>query len=393
MDSYRNRAEYLSSIVAVHGINGDSIETWTDPLSRILWLRDLLPRKLQAARIFTYGYNAPVSEFFDRGCSKAIQEYARRLVYDLQDERSFDEPPTSRRPIVFVCHGLGGVVVKKALVYSQAQTSHHVAHLYDIFVSTYAILFFSTPHDGGNRSNWLAIESLTVSENSTILENSTLDQAISNEDAECIRIITEEFTPIMRQFRMYFFWEQIMTQIGDHQAFMVEPSSAAPALGTEKCGIEADHFGMVRISETGSSRYKTVIGAMKRYCEKAPEMISLRWKQAESFLNQLRSNEAFELIGLAFDLHSGDAIPEYRGANKLRNKHFYPPQDLTLSFVGREDVIQKIEHAFFHVRHTTSNDLSGQQKRFVIHGMGGSGKTQVCSKFATRFQERHVIKL
>jgi hypothetical protein len=48
------------SIIAIHGLNGDRVGTWTE--GNVFWLRDLLPTTLKSegirARIFSYGYNA-----------------------------------------------------------------------------------------------------------------------------------------------------------------------------------------------------------------------------------------------------------------------------------------------------------------------------------------------
>ena len=50
----------FESIIAIHGLNGDRVKTWTD--GDVFWLQDLLPNTLKArgikARIFSYGYNA-----------------------------------------------------------------------------------------------------------------------------------------------------------------------------------------------------------------------------------------------------------------------------------------------------------------------------------------------
>jgi protein SERAC1 len=44
--------------------------------------------------------------------------------------------------------------VKNALAYS-TRTSSNVEHLHSIFTSTFAILFFGTPHNGTEKLNWL----------------------------------------------------------------------------------------------------------------------------------------------------------------------------------------------------------------------------------------------
>lgn len=45
------------SIVAIHGLDGNSEESWTAPNGK-MWLRDFLPSIIPQARIITYGYDA-----------------------------------------------------------------------------------------------------------------------------------------------------------------------------------------------------------------------------------------------------------------------------------------------------------------------------------------------
>ncbi len=49
------------------------------------------------------------------------------------------------RPIIFVCHSLGGIVVKRALVTAKLDETYDAIRL-----ATYGIVFFATPHQGGN---------------------------------------------------------------------------------------------------------------------------------------------------------------------------------------------------------------------------------------------------
>lgn len=46
-------------------------------------------------------------------------------------------------------------------------------------------------------------------------------------------------------------------------------------------------------------------------------------------------------------------------------------------FTGRDDALKKIEACFF------ADD--GQQHIFVLHGLGGAGKTQIAYKFISEF--------
>jgi hypothetical protein len=75
-----------------------------------MWLQDLLPDKISQARIMTFGYNANLARNFS---TLEIRDHSRALLGALRDKRDSAEETT--RPIIFVCHSLGGIVVKQAL--------------------------------------------------------------------------------------------------------------------------------------------------------------------------------------------------------------------------------------------------------------------------------------
>jgi hypothetical protein len=63
MSSYRADASFLRlhiSIVAVHGLGGHAINTWTHASTGKLWLRDFLPLAIPNARIMSFGYDSKV---------------------------------------------------------------------------------------------------------------------------------------------------------------------------------------------------------------------------------------------------------------------------------------------------------------------------------------------
>lgn len=101
----------FNSIVAVHGLNprnkvDHAMATWTAQRSKKLWLRDFLPKQIPKARIMIFGYNANVA--LDSG-TDGVCEQATNLCQRLHHERQ--EAPN--RPLIFVCHSLGGLVVKR----------------------------------------------------------------------------------------------------------------------------------------------------------------------------------------------------------------------------------------------------------------------------------------
>ena len=106
----------LYSIVAIHGLNGHREKTWTfegrGKTSDVLWLRDLLPSIIPNTRIWTWGYDSRTrsKSHGEQLTIKSLYDHGRELVFDLDGERRATN--SHRRPIIFVVHSLGGIVVK-----------------------------------------------------------------------------------------------------------------------------------------------------------------------------------------------------------------------------------------------------------------------------------------
>ena len=97
-------------VVAIHGLMGNPFTTWTkgkDP-GGTPWIMDVLPSQLPRARIFSYGYD---SSIFRTSSVGGIPEYAMNLLAWLKLKRQGADE--RRRPLLFICHSLGGIIVKK----------------------------------------------------------------------------------------------------------------------------------------------------------------------------------------------------------------------------------------------------------------------------------------
>ncbi|KAM7187803.1 Alpha/Beta hydrolase fold [Rhypophila sp. PSN 637] len=129
----------VADIILVHGLNGRRMRTWT--LDNCCWPRDLLPRTLPGTRIMTFGYDSAVVR--STGTStNSVGLHAGSLLSDLSARRK-DNP---QRPIIFIGHSLGGIVIKEALC--KASEAGSPSYQKQIFDSTYSIIFLATPHRG-----------------------------------------------------------------------------------------------------------------------------------------------------------------------------------------------------------------------------------------------------
>ncbi|KAK7222706.1 hypothetical protein V2G26_010709 [Clonostachys chloroleuca] len=131
-------------IVAVHGLNPRSRDdtehawnTWRNRASGRLWLRDDLPQSTPDARIFIYEYNATAVYGKDKS---TFVEKSNELLEAVRAERDDEE-----RPILFLAHSMGGLLVKQALINASMNPKYRM-----IKDMTKGIAFFATPHHGGD---------------------------------------------------------------------------------------------------------------------------------------------------------------------------------------------------------------------------------------------------
>jgi hypothetical protein len=98
--------------VAVHGLGGDAINTWTHPKSKAFWLKDFLPKQIPDARVMTFGYNAAAA--FGQSTAEVI-DHAKSLLTSMVDKREESE-----------VHSLTDRRADKILTLIGSSTSSHI---------------------------------------------------------------------------------------------------------------------------------------------------------------------------------------------------------------------------------------------------------------------------
>jgi hypothetical protein len=127
-------------VVFVHGLGGDGVGTWTPEDSSESWL-DWLGQDIPSAAIWSLSYPAGATKWTTADEGMALPDRASNLI------------PTmlyygiGSRKTVFVCHSLGGLLVKQVLRHSAEMAIPAWAPIAD---STLGIAFLATPHSGSN---------------------------------------------------------------------------------------------------------------------------------------------------------------------------------------------------------------------------------------------------
>lgn len=159
-----NRGDAID-IVAIHGLNGHYQDTWTDEKTGCNWLSDpsCLPKDVPHARILSYSYNSMT--YFSRS-NTDVRDFASTLLAALRAKRRTNAE--RRRPLVFICHGLGGLVFKQVCTLRGLPCERTTSKLEQLVVrgheqdgyygtiieSIRGVMFMATPHRGLDLSFW-----------------------------------------------------------------------------------------------------------------------------------------------------------------------------------------------------------------------------------------------
>ncbi|KAL8891195.1 MAG: hypothetical protein Q9192_005775 [Flavoplaca navasiana] len=189
----------------------------------------------------------------------AVYDIALDFLGVLEAERR----PHPSRPLLFIAHSLGGIVVKELLRQSNGSQMYH-SHLHQVFKATAAIIFFGTPHGGadprGLREH--VVEQVARAAGFTVNEQilSTLMPT-----SERLRELRDEFGLLARResWIIYSFQEQYGVQALGGKKVVEDVSSYLGDSSLEMTQhIASDHRDMCRFSGIQDHEYRKVVGAL-----------------------------------------------------------------------------------------------------------------------------------
>ncbi|HAC63797.1 MAG TPA: hypothetical protein DCF68_09720 [Cyanothece sp. UBA12306] len=139
-----------ADVLFVHGINADPRTTWMPDNklqgfpeeSWLYWLGEDIPD----VAVWTLGYPASASGW--KGFTMELKERADTITNLLLNHPDLDK----NRPIIFVTHSMGGLLVKHIL---RRALSGDYPNAKSLVEQTKGIVFLSTPHRGSNLANFI----------------------------------------------------------------------------------------------------------------------------------------------------------------------------------------------------------------------------------------------
>ncbi|KAG9759988.1 hypothetical protein KCU73_g3113, partial [Aureobasidium melanogenum] len=313
-------------VVAVHGLMGHWENTWNvgNSHSDPMFLRDRIPADLSRinvrARVFSYGYDSAV---FSRSVV-TIDQAADMLLGRLLGKRRTSEE--KNRPIVFIAHSLGGLVVKQAMIQAWTRNEYYK----DLLESV---------------KGYVPYLSLGFRGNSKFLES------LSSKSADWMRI-SRDFVHRATSLQIRTFYET--DRLGN--VIVVDESSATMNLPNELALPLAgsNHVTICKFSASENQRYEPVKDALEDLVRAGLE------------ITQRASNMPLtSVMPLTSDM-------------PLR----------TDTFCGREKELQKMAEALHPAkpRQTDGTDPANPRPNgLILYGIGGSGKTQLALRYIQKY--------
>ncbi|OBT70831.1 hypothetical protein VF21_10112 [Pseudogymnoascus sp. 05NY08] len=280
IDELSDAVQTKVDIIAVHGLGAHPTFTWSkgrrtedqtldNPQQchvqpdRINWLKELLPRKFPEARVLGFAHNA---DWFLGAPQRTSQESAGDLLLYLKEKR---KDLKEFRPIIFIAHSFGGILVKDAFITAKLRASRDPGAA-EILKATCGIIFLGTPHQGAQLSNlatWLATLTGPI-----LGSNSSLPRSIAYHSTQLDDKDQHFSQSYDNDTWLYSLYETMDTFLfGLNMGKIVNKSSASLRGGPryEAIPIDKNHSELVKFNHIDDSALQKILMVIEELLEKS----------------------------------------------------------------------------------------------------------------------------
>ncbi|KAK3365364.1 hypothetical protein B0T24DRAFT_724217 [Lasiosphaeria ovina] len=273
-----------ADIVVVPGLGGHHSRTW-EGADLTLWPRDLLPPKIsKRIRIRSFRYNTTLQGTVSEA---GISDHAKELLDELSNDREDDEA-AALRPLIFVGHSLGGMIIKKALFLAHKKTQTRFRPLWD---ASRGIMFFSTPHLGLDPGLWKKFVKHVLPFDAPVtgaLPSLGMLREIEN-DGDVLYRITEDFKPQHPELSFVTFIEE--TPMKGMERVLVDKVYGLMHAHTEyHSTLSGDHLSVCQFAKSQEGAFKPVASQMEFLLGRKPKVLDGAGYEAKRALYSLCPN-------------------------------------------------------------------------------------------------------
>jgi hypothetical protein len=369
--------------------------------------RRLLPTGSSDCRVLCYEYDPDALLAPGLLSDNALLRQASTFIDDLVLERRAESD--FRRALIFVCHGFGGLIVKRALIISHS-AKESTPWLRSVYLSTYAVLFAGTPHHGISRQALrILVESSGLHANQFVVDLLSDRNASGNlQSSPLLEDLRSQFEPLMVDICVYNFWERQPTRHGSVSALIVDWDSAAPdSERDQRCGINANHKDLLCLNDSSVGGHRKMLETLEMSIRESGPIIEKRWladtvvprtpsphpfgqtRGHEFQRNSISGGRAH--FGDNYNFYSTSSIGHSRGqslSDIYMHKVWKVPRSSSMRFTGRQLQLAMLREQFGEPGQPAGVADPNTPRVVIVYGLGGSGKTQFCIKYAEQNRQR-----
>lgn len=320
-----------ADIVFIHGLTGDPEETWRSEETGEFWpkwLCDTIPN----AAVHSLGYPASL---FGKWAKKEMNLFERAAnVLEAMVGRGIGE-----RPLVFVCHSLGGILAKQII---RTASDSDDEDWKQIACSLRMVVFLATPHKGSSLAS--VLDAFVPHFSSKHVELLTDDSGTLTELNQHYR----NFANGNSEFKTVVFAETFKTK---KAAIVVPRDSADPGVqGAQPIPVDKDHINISKPKDKEDVVYVSLERRIRNILPKATGNGSIGFP-ADDYGEQSEDDRR-DLLQKLID---AGRQHEYSNANRYQNKFARNYAKLGLYTEERErndSLLSEVEQHFMtHIYH------------------------------------------
>ncbi|XP_022376695.1 protein SERAC1 isoform X4 [Enhydra lutris kenyoni] len=256
---YRTSQPIKADVLFIHGLMGAAFKTWRQQDSeqvlteKILedearyttcWPKTWLARDCPALRIISVEYDTSLSDWRTR-CPVERKSIAFRSNELLRKLRAAG---VGERPVIWVSHSMGGLLVKKMLLEASKKPE-----MSTIINNTRGIIFYSVPHHGSHLAEY--------SVNIRYLLFPSLEVKELSKDSPALKTLQDDFLEFAKDknFQVLNFVETLPTYIGSMIKLHVVPVESADLGIGDLIPVDVDHLNICKPKKKDAFLYQRTL--------------------------------------------------------------------------------------------------------------------------------------
>ncbi|KAI1362738.1 tetratricopeptide repeat domain-containing protein [Xylaria arbuscula] len=392
--------------ILVPGIGTPLPKDW--PFGDSRWLANF-SNPGRVGRVLAYEYASPFAS--PKPSWESILMLGYDLLQQLSEMRSLSPPALfDNKPIVIVCHSLGGMIVKQALCVANKQF-HRYQSIIDSIVG---VIFLSTPHRFVDKpTSFIRFRDILEASTSKSLK---IPQANVEQESAVLLDLADRFesisfrTPILSAYELKETKNSSAPLLPKYQQLVNREACSTHAPMETVVGLNVNHHETCLFTRSlGGEGLPTLNKFIRETIRDAAQLVALRLEDQEyQYATMSAYSPTMSELPHKFEQLEPTEWPSNRATEDTSLGGFemvYPStpaletrRTLNLpcfllnassgneDFCGREGILSRIAAELLPLKSAvTTSSSAGRQ--FALCGLGGIGKTEIARQFIRRHRD------